>query len=123
MSKYFKKKKVHILDEGTSYFKAGHTHTIPVFDFVVDLVISKPFATFIDDGCVVHEGGRNTALVWLNEKNAKDAVIHESVHIAQAVCRIIAPAEDCTDSHTRNELVAYLTDYIATLIFKVIEGK
>ncbi len=116
----FKRKRIHILDEGESYYKAGYTHTIPLFDFVVDLVISKPFATFIDDGCVVHEGGRNTALVWLNEENAKDVVIHESVHIAQAVCRTIAPEETCVDGHTRNELMAHLTDHIAAQIFKAI---
>ncbi len=116
----FKQAKINIEAEGKDYIKGGFTHIIPIFDFEIDLVISKPFANFTSDGCVEHQDGRATALVWLNEICAKDVVIHESVHLAQAVCRTIAPDED---NHTRNELVAYLTEYIAARIFEVIEEK
>ncbi len=113
-----RRKQIDIEAGGKDYKKSGYAFMLPIFNFNIDIVVSKPFANFDCDGCVVHETGKFDALVWLNEKKAKDTVIHESVHLAQVICRTITTDE--TDNRTKDELMAYLTEYIAKNIMRIL---
>ncbi len=110
-------KKIYV-DEGDKP-TSGYSLNIPIFDFRVELI-------FIDEmdgslvGAVTHEPRSYKCLIEL-EGTSVGAVIHESVHVAQAIALDLDGGKVSND--TKNELIAYLTDYVACEIFEVIKQR
>lgn len=111
----FIKSEVNI--EGAPLPVKGYTLDLPIFNFRIDLVVSDEIEGYNDCmGTVFHKEKSYVALVEFNKEFANQAVIHESVHLAQAVCFDMSNG-DKGHSLTKDELLAYLTEYISSKIF------
>lgn len=117
----FKDAKITIASKDKTIDHKGYRLVIPIFDFTVDLLIVNVIKNHENSrGCVFHEKGKYAALVEFTKESGKDVVIHESVHIAQALCWDMSAGDETTND-TKDELMAYITEYVSKEIFNLMD--
>lgn len=111
----FENEKVSYTQDGKKATYDGYTLKLSIFnDYSVDLI----FVDCINNnraiaGRVTHKSGNYAVLVELTPACSTSTIVHESVHVAQAVCLDIAGGECVATCGMQNEVMAYTTCYVA----------